>query len=121
MSLDLDASPDDVWRALTDARELVRWFPLDARVTPGAGGSMVWSWARTGRPASTHGSRAACSVWCRRTPGRTTAKVASSRRAGGAPEPAPLPAGPRRPRPQGGGADVPDQGAGRTRGAVSSL
>lgn len=44
MSLDLAASPEEVWRALTVAEELVRWFPVDARVTPGAGGSMVWSW-----------------------------------------------------------------------------
>jgi uncharacterized protein YndB with AHSA1/START domain len=44
MSIDLDATPDEVWRALTDAKELVRWFPLQARVTPGAGGSMFWSW-----------------------------------------------------------------------------
>ena len=44
MSLDLDASPDEVWRALTEAEELVRWFPTSARVTPGQGGTMVWSW-----------------------------------------------------------------------------
>jgi uncharacterized protein YndB with AHSA1/START domain len=44
MSLDLAASPEEVWRALTVAEELVRWFPVDARVTPGAGGSMMWSW-----------------------------------------------------------------------------
>jgi uncharacterized protein YndB with AHSA1/START domain len=44
MSIDLDATPDEVWRALTDARELVRWFPLQARVTPGEGGAMFWSW-----------------------------------------------------------------------------
>ena len=44
MSIDLPASPEQVWRALTVAEELVRWFPVDARVTPGAGGSMVWSW-----------------------------------------------------------------------------
>jgi uncharacterized protein YndB with AHSA1/START domain len=44
MALDIAASPEDVWRALTDAAELVRWFPVDARVTPGAGGSMLWSW-----------------------------------------------------------------------------
>jgi uncharacterized protein YndB with AHSA1/START domain len=44
MSLDIDASREDVWRALTEAEELVRWFPMDARVTPGQGGSMVWSW-----------------------------------------------------------------------------
>ena len=48
MSIDLDAAPADVWRALTDAEELVRWFPLQARVTPGAGGTMFWSWGETG-------------------------------------------------------------------------
>jgi uncharacterized protein YndB with AHSA1/START domain len=44
MSLDIDATPDDVWRALTDAGELMRWFPLQARVTPGKGGSVFWGW-----------------------------------------------------------------------------
>jgi uncharacterized protein YndB with AHSA1/START domain len=44
MSLDIDASREDVWRALTEAEELVRWFPMGARVTPGQGGTMVWSW-----------------------------------------------------------------------------
>jgi uncharacterized protein YndB with AHSA1/START domain len=44
MSLDIAATPDEVWRALTEAKELVRWFPVEARVTPGQGGSMVWSW-----------------------------------------------------------------------------
>jgi uncharacterized protein YndB with AHSA1/START domain len=33
-----------VWQALTDARELERWFPLDARVEPGEGGSIWMSW-----------------------------------------------------------------------------
>jgi uncharacterized protein YndB with AHSA1/START domain len=33
-----------VWKALTEADELVRWFPLDARVKPGAGGSVWMSW-----------------------------------------------------------------------------
>ena len=44
MAIDIDASPEAVWHALTDAGELVRWFPLEARVRPGAGGSMFWSW-----------------------------------------------------------------------------
>jgi len=43
-TLDIEASPDEVWRALTDAEELMRWFPLEAEVTPGAGGAMRWSW-----------------------------------------------------------------------------
>jgi uncharacterized protein YndB with AHSA1/START domain len=44
MSIDLNATPEDVWRALTDAGELMRWFPLQARVTPGKGGSVFWGW-----------------------------------------------------------------------------
>lgn len=44
MAIDIDAPPEQIWRALTEAGELVRWFPLDARVTPGTGGSMFWSW-----------------------------------------------------------------------------
>jgi uncharacterized protein YndB with AHSA1/START domain len=43
-SLDIDATPDEVWAALTEAEELVRWFSTDARVTPGKGGTMLWSW-----------------------------------------------------------------------------
>ncbi|HYC32718.1 MAG TPA: SRPBCC domain-containing protein [Gemmatimonadales bacterium] len=44
MALDIDAPADAVWRALTDAGELARWFPNSARVTPGVGGTMLWSW-----------------------------------------------------------------------------
>jgi len=44
MSIDIDATPEQVWSALTDASELTRWFPLQARVIPGAGGSMFWGW-----------------------------------------------------------------------------
>ena len=40
----IEASPDAVWRALTDAEELRRWFPLDARVEPGTGGKIWVSW-----------------------------------------------------------------------------
>lgn len=43
-AIDINATPDEVWRALTDAGELVRWFPLQARVTPGAGGKTFWGW-----------------------------------------------------------------------------
>ena len=38
------ASLDAVWRALTEADELRRWFPVDARVSPGVGGSIWLSW-----------------------------------------------------------------------------
>lgn len=44
MEIDLPADPDTVWRALTDPRELVRWFPLQADVEPGPGGTMSWRW-----------------------------------------------------------------------------
>lgn len=40
----LAASPDVVWRAIADAEELVNWFPLDAEVTPGKGGSVSLAW-----------------------------------------------------------------------------
>jgi uncharacterized protein YndB with AHSA1/START domain len=40
----IDASIEDTWQALTEARELERWFPLRAEVRPGVGGSMAWRW-----------------------------------------------------------------------------
>lgn len=43
-TITIDAPRDAVWQALTDATELTRWFPLEARVTPGAGGSIWMSW-----------------------------------------------------------------------------
>ncbi|MGB9463727.1 MAG: SRPBCC domain-containing protein [Candidatus Acidiferrum sp.] len=35
---------EEVWRALTDGKELTRWFPLEARVTPGPDGKIFVSW-----------------------------------------------------------------------------
>lgn len=43
-SIEIDAPPEIVWKALTDAAELARWFPLEARVKPGVGGSVWISW-----------------------------------------------------------------------------
>jgi uncharacterized protein YndB with AHSA1/START domain len=40
----LDASPEQVWRMLTDPQELARWFPLEASVVPGVGGKISVSW-----------------------------------------------------------------------------
>jgi len=40
----IDAPPERVWRALTEADELTRWFPLDARVEPGPQGRIWMSW-----------------------------------------------------------------------------
>jgi uncharacterized protein YndB with AHSA1/START domain len=42
--IEIDAPIEVVWKALTDARELERWFPLDARVEPGEGGAIWMSW-----------------------------------------------------------------------------
>ena len=38
------APVDAVWRALTDAEELTRWFPPRARVEPGPGGKLWRAW-----------------------------------------------------------------------------
>ena len=40
----IDAPVDAVWKALTDADELTRWFPTHARVTPGEGGAIWMCW-----------------------------------------------------------------------------
>ena len=40
----IEAPPERVWRALTAADELERWFPLEAEVEPGEGGSIYLSW-----------------------------------------------------------------------------
>lgn len=42
--VELDAPVERVWRALTEGAELERWFPLQARVEPGVGGSVWMSW-----------------------------------------------------------------------------
>ncbi len=44
LTIELDASVEDVWRALTTGEELARWFPLEARVEPGLDGSVFVSW-----------------------------------------------------------------------------
>src|SRR5262245_38115244 len=43
-SIELNAPVHVVWQAITDAEQLVRWFPPVARVEPGAGGSIFASW-----------------------------------------------------------------------------
>lgn len=42
--IEIAAPVEAVWRALTDADELTNWFPLEARVTPGAGGEIWLRW-----------------------------------------------------------------------------
>ena len=43
---EIAAPVDAVWKALTDADELTNWFPLNARVKPGVGGSIVMTWGK---------------------------------------------------------------------------
>ena len=40
----IDATPEEVWRAVSEGDKLKQWFPLDARVTPGEGGKVWLSW-----------------------------------------------------------------------------
>lgn len=47
--ISVNASPEAVWKALTDAEELTRWFPLEARVTPGEGGQIWMAWGEMWR------------------------------------------------------------------------
>ena len=43
-AVEINAPVDAVWKALTDADELIRWFPLQARSKPGPDGSIWISW-----------------------------------------------------------------------------
>lgn len=53
LSIELDAPVEAVWKAISDAEELRRWYPLNAAVEPGVGGSVTLDWgpgcAGTGR------------------------------------------------------------------------
>lgn len=40
----VNAAPEEVWEAIATGEGLVRWFPLEARVTPGVGGTLFTSW-----------------------------------------------------------------------------
>jgi uncharacterized protein YndB with AHSA1/START domain len=41
--IELEAPVEVVWRALTEGNDLACWYPLEARVTPGRGGSVTIS------------------------------------------------------------------------------
>lgn len=45
MHIDLPASRDEVWAAISEAREIARWFAPDVEVDPRVGGAMKWEWA----------------------------------------------------------------------------
>jgi uncharacterized protein YndB with AHSA1/START domain len=40
----IDAPPEAVWAAITEADQLVAWFPLHAAVAPGPGGVVTYDW-----------------------------------------------------------------------------
>jgi uncharacterized protein YndB with AHSA1/START domain len=43
-TVEIDAPVEAVWKALSEGEELAKWFPLEARVTPGVGGEIWMSW-----------------------------------------------------------------------------
>lgn len=44
LSIDIDAPADAVWEAISSAEELQRWFPLNAEIVPGVGGTVTIDW-----------------------------------------------------------------------------
>jgi uncharacterized protein YndB with AHSA1/START domain len=46
--VEIAAPSDAVWKAITDATELARWFPLTATVVPGVGGALTLRWRNIG-------------------------------------------------------------------------
>ena len=44
IAIEIQATAEEVWAALTEADQLVNWFPLQAAVRPGVGGETRWSW-----------------------------------------------------------------------------
>ena len=50
-------SPDEVWKALTEAERLEEWFANDVELDPREGGDGVFRWAdRSARTPTTNGS-----------------------------------------------------------------
>lgn len=47
-TLELEAPPDKVWRALTDPKELGSWFPDRADLEPGSGNAGHFVWEKHG-------------------------------------------------------------------------
>lgn len=42
--IEINAPIEAVWKTLAEAEEIARWFSLEASVTPGVGGNILWSW-----------------------------------------------------------------------------
>jgi uncharacterized protein YndB with AHSA1/START domain len=47
--LELDQSPADIWRALTDPTEVTGWFGDSAELSPSPGSDGWFGWAKHGR------------------------------------------------------------------------
>ncbi len=45
-SIELDATPEQVWEMIATGQGLSRWFPVEARVSPGVGGEIWFSWGK---------------------------------------------------------------------------
>lgn len=43
-SIEIRATPAEIWKTITEAEEIARWFAPEASVTPGEGGKMTISW-----------------------------------------------------------------------------
>jgi uncharacterized protein YndB with AHSA1/START domain len=52
LSVELDASPEDVFRAVTDGTEIAKWLAPEARVTPPEGGKKGHIWISWGEGMS---------------------------------------------------------------------
>jgi uncharacterized protein YndB with AHSA1/START domain len=42
--IEIDATPEAVWKAITDPEELANWFPISAEASPGPGGTITYHW-----------------------------------------------------------------------------
>ncbi len=45
LEVEIDADPEEVWSALTEARRIASWFPPLAEIEPGEGGVLRLAWA----------------------------------------------------------------------------
>ena len=43
-SIEIRATPAEIWKTITEAEEIARWFAPEASVTPGVGGKYFISW-----------------------------------------------------------------------------
>jgi uncharacterized protein YndB with AHSA1/START domain len=44
LTVEIDAPAEAVWQAISNAEELARWFPLNAEIEPGVGGTVTIDW-----------------------------------------------------------------------------